>query len=47
VEPDSPAVRKVLKGAAAAAAAAGAAAATKAVVDRVRDEDASDKDGRR
>jgi hypothetical protein len=38
-EPDSPVVRKALKGAAAAAAAAGAAAATKVVVDRVRDED--------
>jgi len=37
VEPDSPGVRKAMKGLAAGAAAAGAAAATKAVVDRVRD----------
>jgi len=37
VEPDSPMVRKALKGVAAGAAAAGAAAATKKVVDRVRE----------
>ena len=37
VEPDSPGVRKAMKGLAAGAAAAGAAAATKVVVDRVRD----------
>ena len=45
VEPDSPAVRKALKGAAAAAAAAGAAAATKAVVDRVREGDRDEAGG--
>ena len=37
VKPDSPAVRKTLKGVAAGAAAAGAAAAAKVVADRVRD----------
>ncbi len=37
--PDSPAVRKALKGVAAGAAAAGAAAATKAFVERMRDGD--------
>jgi hypothetical protein len=47
VEPDSPAVRKALKGVAAGAAAAGAAAATKVLVDRVRDSDrqGSDEEG--
>jgi gas vesicle structural protein len=45
VEPDNPALRTALKGAAAAAAAAGAAAATKAVVDRVREGNASDGGG--